>query len=448
MGKLFGTDGYRGIVNDNLGVDIATKIGASVAQVLKKEKEKKDLNFLIGSDTRKSKDMLISAISAGFLSEGCNIIDVGIIPSPGVSYLVEKYQADGAFIITASHNPSEYNGIKVIVENGFKMTESLEEKIENVLLNNFSFSKEINNVGTYSKKEEAIDDYVDHLVQMFPIDLSKINFVIDTANGASYLVAQKLFTKLKANFTLINNTPDGLNINRSAGSTSLDGLKKKVLEEKFDLGIAYDGDADRCLLVDELGNTITGDCILAIVAKDLVQKNKLKNNTIVGTVMSNMGLSKFCEEYNINFVATKVGDKYVLEELLKNDYILGGEESGHIIFKEYANTGDGLLTSLQILKIISESKQKLSVLSQVMTNYPQVLINVKVSKDKKDSYSKNQNITNKIKEYEEKLAGNGRILIRPSGTENLIRVMMEGSNLKMIEQYTQELALYIKEELN
>lgn len=448
MGKLFGTDGIRGIVNKDLTCDLALKVGVSVARTLKKELNKDKLTFIIGSDTRASKDMFILSVSAGVLSEGCNVISVGVLPTPGISFLTRKYKVDGAFVISASHNPSEYNGIKVLDNNGIKLSEDLEGKCEEVILDNFSVNNNINECGSFEINEKALDDYVDYLVNNSKNDISNIKIVLDTANGAASLTAPKLFKRLNANFDVINANPDGLNINKNAGSTNLKELKKKVVDGKYDIGIAYDGDADRCILIDELGNEIDGDYILAIAGLELKKQGKLTNNAIVGTIMSNLGFIKFCEENDIKFVSTAVGDKYVLEEMIKSNYILGGEQSGHIIFKEFANTGDGQLTSLQILDIMSKNNKKLSDLSSVMKKYPQVLINANVSKDGKERYKEREDIHELINKYEQFMHGDGRIVVRPSGTESYIRVMIEGKDIDRITKICKEIADYIEKELN
>ena len=447
MGKLFGTDGVRGIVNKDLTCDLATKIGASVARTLKKEQNKQTLNFLIGSDTRISKDMFTLAVSSGVMSEGCNIVNVGVLPTPAISYLTKKYKMDGAFVISASHNPSEYNGIKVLDSDGIKLSDELELKCEELILNGFE-NNSINDCGLFKNNEEALDDYIDYLITTINNNISKIKILIDTANGAASITAPVLFKKLNADFDIINDTPNGLNINQNAGSTHIEKLKEKVVKDKYDIGIAYDGDADRCIIIDELGNEIDGDYILAIAGLELKKEKKLTNNTIVGTIMSNLGLIKFCEENDINFVPTSVGDKYVLEEMQKSNYILGGEQSGHIIFKELANTGDGQLTSLQILNIMSKHNKKISELASVMKKYPQVLINANVSKEGKEIYKQREDIHELINKYEQKMHGDGRIVVRPSGTESYIRVMIEGKNIKEITKTCQELVAYIEKELN
>lgn len=448
MGRIFGTDGARGIVGSELDALLSFKIGVATVQVLNKDKKKK-LTFLIGSDTRISKDVLKYALASGILSENADVYDLGVIPTPAIAYLVTKYHADGGFVISASHNPCESNGIKIFNQDGYKLADELELEIEDLILNNFALNKEVNRVGTFKTCENALEDYVAYLKETVDKDNFKnLNIGIDTANGASFQTAKMLFTKLGANFKIINDNPDGYNINKDAGSTHLEGLQKFVIDNKLDLGIAFDGDADRVLMVDEEGNVVDGDKILAIISKHLKEENKLKNNTLVGTVMSNLGLIKFCEKEDINFVATKVGDRYVLESMLKNDYVVGGEQSGHVIFREYATTGDGELTAIQILNILGKDKKKLSELASIMETYPQVLKNVKVSKEGKDSYQQNTNIMNFIKEQEDKLNGNGRILVRASGTENLIRVMIEGKDIDYITKMCDDIVALIASELN
>jgi len=447
MGKLFGTDGVRGKVSSELDANLALKIGASTVRVLKNNNDK-ELTFLVACDTRKSKDVLKHALTAGVLSENANIIDLGVIPTPAISYLIQKYNADGGFVISASHNPSEYNGIKVFNNEGYKLADELEEEIENIILNNFELSKEINKVGTYSLKENAKEDYVNYLSNTVTNDFTKLNIGIDTANGAAFKTAELLFKKLGVNYKIINNNPDGININDNAGSTHLEGLQKFVVENKLDCGIAFDGDADRCLMIDELGNIVDGDKILAIYSKYLKEQNKLNNNTLVGTVMSNLGLVKFCQNNNINFVATKVGDRYVLENMLENNNVIGGEQSGHIIFKEYANTGDGELTGIQALNIMVEKNKKLSELASIMDTYPQVLKNVTVSKVGKETYKENTKINEIIKKVEDELKDDGRVLVRASGTENLIRVMLEGKSLEIIDKLCNDIVEVINKELN
>lgn len=449
MGKLFGTDGIRGIVNDDLTASLAFKIGASVAKVLKQELKKDNLTFLVGTDTRISKDMFTASIISGVLSENCNIIDLGIMPTPAISYLTKELKKDGAFIISASHNPSKYNGIKVLDQNGYKLTEQMEEKIERQIIN-FEENNQINKCGKILKTKDPIELYIKHLLKTIDIndELKNKKILIDTANGASYKTAEQLFKKININYDIINNHPDGLNINENAGSTHIQNLQKLVKENNYDLGIAYDGDADRCIMVDEDGEEVDGDYIIAICGNHLKKQNKLTNNTLTGTVMSNLGLVKFCKEQNINFSKTKVGDKYVLEEMLKNNYPLGGEQSGHIIFREYANTGDGELTSLQVLNVMAKENKSLKELKNIMKKYPQVTINVETTKQGKEKLNTNKNIQNKISELNQILNEDGRVLVRPSGTENLIRVMIEGKDKNQITQQCEELANYINQQLN
>lgn len=447
MGQLFGTDGVRGIVNKDLTSDLAIKIGTAVSRVLKSNLNKNKLKFIIGSDTRESKDMFTNAISYGVTEEGCDMINVGVLPTPAIAYLVKLYGLDGAFIVSASHNPSKYNGIKVLDKEGFKLSDELELECEKIILNDFKMDESIKEKGSFANDPTAIEHYVNYLVSTVDEKFRNIKILIDTANGASYETANKVFSELGCNYTIINNNPDGKNINDNAGSTHIEGLQEKVVEGNYDIGIAYDGDADRCILVDEKGNVIDGDFIIAIVGNELKKEGKLTNNTVVGTIMSNMGLKKFCEEKEINFVDTKVGDKYVLREMLKEGYIIGGEQSGHIIFKELANTGDGELTSLQILNIMAKENKKLSELASIMRKYPQKMINVEVTKEGKESFEKSDEIKEVIKSYEDKLGDRGRVNVRPSGTENLIRVMFEGETQEEVDSLCQELASYIEKKL-
>ena len=421
--RLFGTDGVRGIVNKDLDIFLATKIGVSAAYVLGKNKK---IKVVIGRDTRISGEMLSFAVTSGLLSMGAEVIDLGIVPTPLVSYLIQKYNADMGVMISASHNPSEYNGIKLFNNLGMKLSDEIEDEIEANL--NIMPDKEI---GSYYVEENACTDYIDHLKSTVSLK-GNLKIVVDCANGSASTTAPTLFKELGFDPIIINNKYDGLNINYKCGSTHLEMLKEEVLKNKADLGIAYDGDADRCLLIDEDGNTIDGDTILAINSLYLKENYKLKNNTLVATVMSNLGLRNFCKKHDINFVSTKVGDRYVLENMIENDYILGGEQSGHIIFKNDANTGDGELTSIKTLEILENKNISLSELSKIITIYPQVLINVEVTKEIKENYKNDTNLNNLITSIEEELKDNGRVLIRPSGTENKIRIMLEGTNIEDI----------------
>lgn len=434
MGRLFGTDGARGIAGSELTADLAMKIGASAAYVLG---ENKKIKVIVGMDTRYSGDMLACAVNAGLLSMGADVIFVGVVPTPAVSFLVTQIKADMGVMISASHNPAKYNGIKLFNNKGYKLADEIEEKIEHYILD--EKLPESTNIGRYERDENLKNKYINFLYTLAN-DYNGLKVVVDCANGSASATAPTLFEKLNVNAKIIFDNPDGVNINDNCGSTHLDALISKVKEVQADLGIAYDGDADRCLLVTNDGDVIDGDYVLAICGKYLKEKGRLNNNAIVGTVMSNLGLRKFCESENINFVATKVGDRYVLEEMLNKDYVIGGEQSGHVIFKEYANTGDGELTSLMVLNILSERKCKLSELSSVMDKYPQVLVNVNVTKEGKTSFGDDAEINVLIKKYEEELNGDGRILIRASGTENLIRVMIEGKNTEEISRMANDIA--------
>ena len=439
MGKLFGTDGIRGIVGEDLTHELAMKVGEASAYVLGK---KDDLVVLVGRDTRVSGQMLASALSAGLMSQGAKVIDLGVVPTPAVSYLVKKYKASMGAMISASHNPSEYNGIKLFDGEGFKLPDATENEIEKYLLG--KAVPTTTKVGTYEVCDTAIDDYTDHIVKSAKKISKDLKIVVDCANGSASTTAPILFDKLGLDVVLMNYEYDGYNINDKAGSTHLEGLVKKVKKLKADVGIAYDGDADRCLMIDENGELVDGDQIMAISALALKKNKKLTNNTLVGTVMSNLGLVKFCEHNDIDFIATKVGDRYVLEKMLECNYIVGGEQSGHVIFKDFANTGDGELTSIQILNTMSKDGKKLSELASVMKRYPQVLINVKVKEEAKGQYENDGDVTEVIQKIEAELAGEGRVLIRPSGTEALIRVMIEGLEQKVIDKQAKEIADVIK----
>lgn len=437
MGRLFGTDGARGIAGSELTADLAMKIGASAAYVLG---ENKKIKVIVGMDTRYSGDMLACAVNAGLLSMGADVIFVGVVPTPAVSFLVTQINADMGVMISASHNPAKYNGIKLFNNKGYKLADEIEEKIEHYILD--GKLPECTNIGRYERDENLKNKYINFLYSLAN-DYDGLKVVVDCANGSASATAPTLFEKLNVNAEIIFDNPDGVNINDNCGSTHLDALISKVKEVQADLGIAYDGDADRCLLVTNDGDVVDGDYVLAICGKYLKEKGKLNNNAIVGTVMSNLGLRKFCESENINFVATKVGDRYVLEEMLDKDYVIGGEQSGHVIFKEYANTGDGELTSLMVLNILSERLCKLSELASVMDKYPQVLVNVNVTKEGKTLFGEDPEINALIKKYEDELNGDGRILIRASGTENLIRVMIEGKNTEEISKMANDIAYLI-----
>ena len=444
MARLFGTDGVRGVANVELTCELAMNIGKACACVL--TKNKKSVKVLIGNDGRESASMLVSSLIAGFTSVGVDVMNIGMIPTPAISYLVCKYNMDAGVMITASHNPYEYNGIKIFDSNGYKLPDELEDEIEDYINNKKPYKSK--KIGRLLEANDAVDDYVDYLISRNDFDFSNLNIAVDCANGASSVSAFKLFEKTNCKYHIINNSPNGTNINNECGALHVDILSKYVVDNKLDGGVAFDGDADRAIFVDELGNVIDGDYVLAILGKYLKDNDKLNNNTIVGTVMSNLGFIKFCKDNDIEFIATKVGDRYVLEEMRLGNFIIGGEQSGHIILSDYAKTGDGELTALCLFRVLKESEKKLSELSSIMKKYPQVLINAKVSNDRKNEFYTSDIIDDNIKKLEKELAGNGRIVVRPSGTEPLIRVMIEGENVSTIDKMAKDLAKLIEKELS
>lgn len=450
MRKYFGTDGIRRIANTELSPDLVYKVAKAGAYVLSKHTDKAP-TILIGRDTRLSGTLIESAMVAGFLSYGANVKLLGVMPTPAVAYLTRKLQADASVVISASHNTFEFNGIKYFSNKGTKIPDEIEEEIEEVMdsgkLDKLSAIRE--KIGVSEIRTDLLEEYVYFFRKNFDDNIEKYNrddfkVVIDTANGATYEVADKVFNTLGINHTIINNNPDGININHNCGSTHLEMLKQYVLENKMSLGIAYDGDGDRCLAIDENGEELDGDKLLAIIANYLKSKNKLNKNTIVATVMSNLGLNKYAEANEIQLIQTKVGDRYVLEEMLKNGYNLGGEQSGHVILADYNPTGDGILTSLMLIQAILESGKTASELSSLVQKYPQVLINAQVNSNKKYDYEKNIEIKEAIEELEKEFSGNGRVLIRPSGTEPLVRVMIEGKNKEEIEEKAKKVAKLIE----
>lgn len=454
MRKYFGTDGIRRIANTELTPELVYKVAKAGAYVLSKHANHAP-TILIGMDTRISGTLIESAMTAGFLSYGANVKLLGVIPTPGVAYLTKKLKADASVVISASHNTYDFNGVKFFSNKGMKIPDDLEEEIEEMMdsekLNDFTAVND--KIGTAEVRQDLLDEYVYFFRKNFEEDFEnfeKDNFVvaIDTANGATSIVAEKVFAALGIKHYIMNNTPNGININDNCGSTHLDMLKKYVVENNCNLGIAYDGDGDRCLAVDENGNEIDGDKLLAIISNYMKEKGTLKKNTVVATVMSNLGLKKYAENNGLNIVQTKVGDRYVLEEMLKNGYNIGGEQSGHIIFLDYNPTGDGILTSLMLIKVMLEKQKSASELSKIMKAYPQVLVNAKVSHDKKELYKSDEEIQKEIQKLEEEFSGNGRVLIRPSGTEPLIRVMIEGEDQQYIKQKAESLAKLIETKLS
>ena len=453
MRKYFGTDGIRRIANTELTPELVYKVAKAGAYVLSKHTEHTP-TILIGRDTRISGSLIESAMLAGFLSYGANVKILGVMPTPAVAYLTRRFKADASVVISASHNTYEFNGVKYFSNKGMKIPDELEEEIEEVMdSGKIDELKAVNDkIGVSEIKTDLLEEYVYFFRKHFEEELEKLdkeNFkvAIDTANGATSVVAEKVFKVLGINYSIINNTPDGININENCGSTHLAGLKKYVVENNFNLGVAYDGDGDRCLLVDENGIEIDGDKILAVISNRLKSIGKLNKDTVVATVMSNLGLKKYTENNNLNFVQTKVGDRYVLEEMLKNGYNLGGEQSGHIIFLDYNPTGDGILTSLMFVQAMLEANKTASEMCNIINIYPQVLINAKVSTEKKYDFDKDEKIIKNIKLLEEEFSGNGRVLIRASGTEPLVRVMIEGENQDYIRKKAEDLAKLIEERL-
>lgn len=448
MSRMFGTDGVRGIANKELTAETAYKLGRAGAYVLTQGTHKPKI--LVGMDTRISGDMLEGALVSGILSVGAEAICVGVIPTPAVAYLTRKYGADAGVVISASHNPVEYNGIKFFNSSGYKLSDDLEDSIQSVIENDF---EEVplptgKDLGRKIIEDSAVEDYIEFAKSTIDVDLKGMKIALDCANGASYVTAVKTFRELGAEVKVINNDPDGININSNCGSTHPEELMDYVVRKNCDLGLAFDGDADRCLAVDENGKLIDGDFILAICGNYLKNRGRLRKDVVVVTVMSNMGLFKALDNVNINAVKTKVGDRYVLEEMLKEGYKLGGEQSGHIIFLDYNTTGDGLITGLQLSTIVKKSGKTLSELASMMKKLPQVLANAVVPNEKKDIYLTDPEIVNAIKKIEEELHGNGRVLIRPSGTEPLVRVMLEGEDQALLDNLAHNLADMIQKKAN
>ena len=440
MDRMFGTDGVRGIANTELTAQIAYNLGRAGAYVLTEGAHKPKI--LVAKDTRISGDMLESALVAGILSVGAEAVILGVVPTPAVAYLTREYDADAGVMISASHNPVEYNGIKFFNNKGYKLSDELEDEIQRVIESNFEgVPSPIGiDLGRETIEVAALEDYTEFAKQTIPYNLKGMKIALDCANGASYKSAVKAFRDLGADVFVINDNPDGTNINKNCGSTHPEELMDYVVKKGCDLGFAFDGDADRCLAVDENGKLINGDFILMLCANYLKEIGKLKEDTLVVTVMSNLGLDIACKGLGIKLEKTKVGDRYVLEEMTKDNYVLGGEQSGHVIFLDYNTTGDGLVTALQVASIVKKKEKTLSELCSVMKELPQVLVNATVPNDKKNIYLEDAEIVEAIKEIEAKLNGVGRVLIRPSGTEPLVRVMLEGENQAEIDEMAHGLA--------
>lgn len=441
MGRLFGTDGVRGVAGSELTIELATKLGQAGAYVLTKEQAHKP-TIIVGCDTRISGGMLASALMSGICSVGANAIFVGVMPTPAIAYLTRRHKVDAGVVISASHNPMEFNGIKFFNGDGYKLSDALEDEIEALIANDM---KDVtlptgSEIGKIEYRFDLIREYIDFMKKTVPVDLTGMKIVIDCAEGASYKTSVETLRELGAELVAIHTNPDGTNINSNCGSTHMEELQARVVYEKAAVGLAFDGDADRMLAVDENGKMVDGDEIMAICANHMKEKGTLKKDTVVVTVMSNLGFTLMGQERNLHIEKTKVGDRYVLENMLANGYNLGGEQSGHVIFLDDNTTGDGLLSALHLLQVMVDTGKPLSELAQVMEVLPQALVNAKVPNHKKESFMEYPEIAGAIAELEEKFAGEGRVLIRPSGTEPLVRVMIEGKNQTQIEEEAKKLA--------
>ncbi len=449
MGRLFGTDGVRGVSNTELTVELATDIGRAAAMALI-ESDNHAPRILVGMDTRISGDMLESALAAGLCSVGADVYLAGVVPTPAVAYLVQKYGMDAGIMISASHNPYEYNGIKIFSGDGYKLPDSVEEKIEEFILDR---KNEIpvathGGIGKVSVMEEAVADYVEYIIGTVDERFDGMKIALDCANGSSSVCAKVLFEMLGATVIVDADTPNGTNINDGCGSTHIENVARLVIEHGCDCGFAFDGDADRCLAVDSTGELIDGDKLIAIAALDLKNRGKLKGNKAVVTVMSNLGFFRFAKDNDVDVEITKVGDRYVLEEMLNGGYVIGGEQSGHIIFTDYATTGDGELSAVQILSVIKRTEKSMRELASVMKVYPQVLVNITVNNQKKPSLAVDNDIKAVISSVENELGDDGRVLVRASGTEPLIRVMLEGTDTEHIKTLAYKISDVIAEKLD
>ena len=445
MARMFGTDGVRGVAGTELTIELAMKLGQAGAYVLTKTKSHQP-TIIVGCDTRISGGMLANALMAGICSVGANAIYVGVVPTPAIAYLTKKHKVDAGVVISASHNPMEFNGIKFFNGEGYKLSDELEDEIEALIQNNM---EDVDfpigpGIGKVEYRFDIRDEYIEFQKKRVPVDLSSLKIVIDCAEGASYYTSVKTLKDLGADLIAIHTKPDGTNINANCGSTHMDELRARVVLEKADIGIAFDGDADRMLAVDENGKLVDGDEIMAICGNYMKQQGRLAKDTVVVTVMTNLGFSLMGKEQGINIEKTKVGDRYVLENMLANGYNLGGEQSGHVIFLDDNTTGDGLLSALHLLQVMVETKKPLSELAKIREVLPQGLVNAKVPNHKKESYMEYTEIAEAIAELEKKFAGEGRVLIRPSGTEPLVRVMIEGKDQAVIEEEATKLAELIE----
>ena len=448
MARLFGTDGVRGVAGTELTAQMCFDIGRAAAMVLTEGCSGKP-RILIGRDTRISGDMIEAALTAGFCSVGAVAIPVGVIPTPALAYLTREYRADASAMISASHNPMEYNGIKLFNKDGYKLDDALEDRIE-AIVRGTTHTIDLPSgagLGTVSRIDTAVEDYVSYILTTIDTRLDGIKAAVDCANGASSRTAPSALKKLGVDLTVINDQPNGLNINDHCGSTHMETIRQLVLDTGADVGLAFDGDADRLLAVDELGNLVNGDQILAICGCYLKSQGKLKKNAIVATIMSNLGLFKMGEQEGIAIPKTKVGDRYVLEKMRVEGYILGGEQSGHVIFLEHNTTGDGLITALQLLSVMRHTGKKLSELARIMTVLPQVTINVPMDNERKYDYIDDAEIMYTIHQVERLFEDSGRVLIRPSGTEAMVRIMIEGQDLPLMEEQARRIAAVMERNL-
>ncbi len=444
MGKLFGTDGIRGIANESLDCALAFRVGQAAAIVLAEEKHHKTL-FVIGKDTRLSSDMLEAAMVSGLCAAGADVILLGVIPTPAVAYLTVLKGADAGVVISASHNPYEHNGIKIFNGQGFKLFDEVEEKIERLVLSEEPMPVRTHGeIGRVVRMDEGADIYIRHVAGDINLSGTGLKIAVDCSNGAASRTVRALFDLIGVKADFFFDQPDGVNINNRCGSTHLKTLCQTVRDGGYDAGIAFDGDADRCLLVDEKGHVVDGDQIMAMCGVDLKKKGKLKNDTIVATVMSNMGFHVFARDNGIRLVTAAVGDRNVLEEMLKGDYVLGGEQSGHLIFLEHSTTGDGQMTAVRFLDILAASGKRVSQLMAGIEQYPQVLVNVPVRPEAKYTLTTYPAIKEQILSAEKQLGGDGRVLVRPSGTEALVRVMVEGREKTLVDTLAARIAEEIK----
>lgn len=453
MGKLFGTDGIRGVVNAGLDADLAYKVGLAAAEVLAKGKQPGEKPLVtIGKDTRISGDLLKGSLIAGLCTAGADVLDLGTLPTPGVAWVTVDEGADAGIVISASHNPFEHNGIKIFNGQGFKLSDELEEKIEEIVLfgHNDVPRKTHGEIGKVSYvAPKASEDYIDHLESTIDSTLGGLRILVDCANGAASATAARLFDRFsKLRTDVINADPDGVNINEKCGSTHMDALAAMVRAGGYDIGIAFDGDADRCLAVDEKGREIDGDKIIAILAKDLKDAGKLPEDTAVVTVMSNLGFIEYMKQNGMKTAVTAVGDRYVLEEMRDKGYVIGGEQSGHIILLAHSTTGDGELTAGMLLRTMAEKKCRMSELNDVYARFPQVMVNIKATPEEKARYKEDEYIAGFIESQQQSLMGLGRVLVRVSGTEPLIRIMVEGRDEAAIAASAERIAVKINERIH